>query len=266
MKMPGKKFKTVLIESEGDVTVVTLHRPELHNAFNQEMISELTQAFTQLSKDPKIRVILLTGAGNSFCAGADLHWMKKMARYSAKENVADAKRFHRMLLTIYRCSKPTLALVNGAAIGGGVGLVAAVDMALAHADAVFGFSEVRIGLIPAVISPFVLRKIGEGEAHEYFLTGERFSAMRAHQMGLVQYCGTAEEVREKLEQKISLLSSVAPQAVGESKKLIEKVSQTPLEQVGSFTAKMIAARRASPEGREGMNAFLNKRPPKWIKK
>lgn len=260
-----KNFKNLLLDIHDTVATITLNRPDLHNAFNEVMISELTDVFTGLSKDKKIRVILLTGAGNSFCAGADLVWMKKMARYSKAQNLADAKRLHCMLLTIYRCSKPTLAWVNGAAIGGGVGLVAAVDMAFAVNEASFRFSEVHLGLIPAVISPFVLRKIGEGAAREYFLTGEKFSARRAKQIGLLQDFGTTEEIHAAIEQKINFLCAVAPQAVAECKKLIEKVSETPLDKMGAVTPRLIAARRASAEGKEGMNAFLEKRKPSWAK-
>ncbi len=258
-------FQTLLINQKNNLATVTLNRPELHNAFNEIMIQELTKAFSTLSKDKNTRVIILTGNGESFCAGADLNWMKKMASFTKKENLEDSKRLHKMLETIYRCSKPVIAKVNGSAIGGGVGLVAAADIALAYNTAKFGLSEVRLGLIPAVISPFVIKKIGEANAREYFLTAERFDALKARQMNLVNEVGSPEEIEKKLEEKIKFLLSAGPEALAESKILIEKVSGQPIEKVSAFTSRKIAERRASKEGREGVQAFLEKRNPQWIK-
>src|SRR5262249_50567829 len=162
-------------------------------------ISELHGAISALGQDPSVRVIVLTGAGASFCAGGDLNWMKKTSSYSKKDNIRDAKALHEMLLTIVRCPKPVVAKVNGAALGGGMGLVAACDMALAYKTAMFGLSEVRVGLLPAVISPFVIRKIGEGRFRELTLTAERFSAMQAKEIGLIQHCGDPEAIQELTE-------------------------------------------------------------------
>lgn len=256
-------YQTVLIQQKNQITTVTLNRPELHNAFNEVMIQELTKVFSTLSKDKETRVIILTGNGESFCAGADLNWMKKMANFTKKENLEDSKRLHQMLETIYRCSKPVIAKVNGSAIGGGVGLVAAADIALADENAKFGLSEVRLGLIPAVISPFVIKKIGEANAREYFLTGERFSANQAERMNLVQGIGTKEAIEKKIEEKIKHLLSAGPEAISECKLLIEKVANQPIEKVSSFTSRKIAERRVSKEGQEGIQAFFEKRKPRW---
>lgn len=258
------KYKNILLEAEDGVATVTLNRPEMHNAFNEEMIGELVRAFAELSRDSRVRVVVLTGAGESFCAGADLNWMKKMAGFSKAQNLADAKRLHQMLTSVYRCSKPIIAHVNGAAVGGGTGLLAAVDIAIAEEKALFSFSEVRLGLIPAVISPFVLRKIGEANAREFFLTGERFSAAKAQEMGLIQYHGASDLVREKIKEKIEMLKNGAPGALADSKKLIEKIAGSLLDKAGKFTSKAIADRRASKEGQEGMVAFLTKRKPDWV--
>lgn len=260
----AKSFETLLVERDQGVTTVTLNRPELHNAFNELMIAELSRAFTEFGKDPETRVIVLTGAGESFCAGADLNWMKKVASYSPAQNKADALKLHKMLLAVYRCPKPVIARIEGAVMGGGTGLVAVADMAFASQDALFGFTEVRLGLIPAVISPFVIRKIGEANAREYFLTGERFTSLRAQEMGLIQYQGTPEYVYEKLQDKIKELKKGAPGALADCKKLIEKVAAQTLDKVGVFTSGQIAARRGSKEGKEGMVAFLTKRKPEWM--
>ncbi len=257
-------FKTLVLDQKNNIVTVTLNRPELHNAFNEVMIQELTKAFTLLSKDKNIRIIILTGNGESFCAGADLNWMKKMSSFTKKENLEDSKRLHKMLETIYRCAKPVIAKVNGSAIGGGVGLVAAADIALAYNSAKFGLSEVRLGLIPAVISPFVMKKMGEANAREYFLTAERFDAVKARQMNLVNEVGSPEEIEKKLEEKIKFLLSAGPEALAESKLLIEKVSGQPIEKISTFTSRKIAERRASKEGREGIQAFLEKRKPTWL--
>ncbi len=259
----AKTYSTLLIERDQGVTTITLNRPELHNAFNEAMIAELGAAFQEFGKDEGTRVVLLTGAGESFCAGADLNWMKKVASYTPAQNKADALKLHKMLVAVYRCPKPVLARVNGAAIGGGTGLVAAADMAFSEHGAMFGFSEVRLGLIPAVISPFVVRKIGEANAREYFLTGERFTAVKAQEMGLIQYQGTPDTVYEKIQEKIRHLKQGGPTALADCKALIEKISGQALDKVGTFTAGRIAARRGSKEGKEGMIAFLTKRKPDW---
>ena len=260
----ANSFETLLIERDLGVTTITLNRPELHNAFNETMIAELSRAFAEFGKDDGTRVIVLTGAGESFCAGADLNWMKKVASYRPAQNKADALRLHKMLLQIYRCPRPVIAKINGTVMAGGTGLVAAADMAFADHNVLFGFTEVRLGLIPAVISPFVIRKIGEANAREYFLTGERFTALKAQEMGLIQYQGAPDYVYEKIKDKINELKKGAPTALADCKKLIEKVGGQGLDKIGAFTSGQIAARRGSKEGKEGMIAFLTKRKPDWV--
>lgn len=268
MPLSHKNFglQHLLLELKDGVALVTLNRPEIHNAFNDEMIYELTLVFQELAKAEAVRVVLLNAAGPSFCAGADLNWMKRMADYRFEENQADAKVLHNMLYAVMTCPKPVIAHVQGAALGGGVGLVAACDMAFAHEEALFGLSEVRLGLIPAVISPFVIRKIGETGASEFFLTGERFSAAVARDLGLVQGMGAPEEIRQVIQAKIAALKNCAPEAVAASKQLIREVVSSEWKNVGELTSQRIAERRESKEGREGMTAFLEKRKPNWVVK
>ena len=260
-----KQMKHILLEKKDGLTLVTLNRPELHNAFNETMIGELANLFGELSSDPETRVILLNGAGKSFCAGADLNWMKEMASYTQEENLADAKRLHDMLESIDQCAKPVVAHVHGAALGGGTGLISVCDMVFAHEDSKFGFTEVKLGLIPAVISPFVIRKIGEANAREFFLTGERFSAPVAREMGLIQGVGTPDEIQAVLKEKIKQLKGSAPGAQAAAKELIRGVLAADPKKVGEYTSGQIAERRASAEGKEGMSSFLEKRKPSWLK-
>jgi methylglutaconyl-CoA hydratase len=257
-------YQTLLIDIKDQVATVTLNRPDVHNAFNDILILELIQAFTELGKDPDLRVIVLTGAAPSFCAGGDLNWMKKSASYSREQNIEDAKKLHEMLFTIYRCPKPVIAKVNGATLGGGMGLLAATDIAVAYKTAMFGLSEVRVGLIPAVISPFVIRKIGAARFRELTLTAERLSAMQAKEIGLISQSGDPEQIDEVVEVKIKALKAAGPEALAESKKLVEEVAHLDLDKAAEITARYLAERRASPEGQEGIDAFLNKRKPKWM--
>jgi methylglutaconyl-CoA hydratase len=259
-----QKFQTISLQAQDGVTTLTLNRPEIHNAFDEVMIDELAEAFTDLSRDRGTRVVVLTGAGKSFCSGADLNWMKKTSSYSRKENIADAERFHQMLLAVDTCSKPVIARVNGSALGGGAGLVAATDMAYAVQEAKFGFPEIRLGLVPAVISPFVIRKIGEAKAREYFLTGEIFSSRQAQEMGLIQETGAVEEIEAIITKKIQALRSAGPEGIKACKELIRHVAGKSPEEAGKKTAQWIAELRAGEEGKEGIEAFLNKRKPKWV--
>lgn len=258
-------MKHLLLDKNEGLTLVTLNRPELHNAFNETMIAELKDLFQELESDSDTRVILMNGAGKSFCAGADLNWMKQMAGYSDKENKADALKLHEMLTAIDQCSKPVVAHVHGAVLGGGTGLVSVCDLAFAHEQTVFGFTEVKLGLIPAVISPFVLRKIGETNAREFFLTGEKFSALVAREMGMVQGVGETDELQIVLQGVIKQLMTSAPGAIAACKKLIRDVMSAKPEEVGEITSQRIAERRASDEGKEGMSSFLEKRKPSWVK-
>jgi methylglutaconyl-CoA hydratase len=250
---------------ERGVATVTLNRPDVHNAFSDALISELETAFTSLGSDETVRIIILTGAGKSFSAGADLNWMKNCAAYSEEENVADAMRLSSMLLSIYTCPKPTLAWVNGAAFGGGVGLAAACDIAVTTATNVFCLSEVRLGLTPATISPYVVRAIGERAAHRYFLTGERFDGIEARKIGLIHETGhTPQEANMIIDGLTEHLLAGGPAAQADCKKLISMVSGAPLNvELRTATAKQIAQRRVSSEGQEGLTSFLEKRSPAW---
>jgi methylglutaconyl-CoA hydratase len=239
------------VERDNEVLRVTLARPERLNAFDASLIAELAVAFGDVGD---ARAVVLSGEGPSFCAGADAEWQRASIDLSYDENVEDALRLYRMFETIDSCPAPVVCVVHGFALGGGSGLVACADVAVARPDAVFGFSEVRLGIIPAVISPFVLAKIGAA-ARRYFLTGERFDAEAALRIGLVHE--VTEDAGERVETILEALLAGGPVAVREAKKLIRE------QPAGVETARIAAARRASAEGQEGLRAFLDKRPPTW---
>ncbi len=247
------------------IAIVTLNRPEVHNAFNAELISELTDVFKMIADQPSIRMMILRGEGKSFSAGADLEWMKLAALNSREDNEADAGRLAEMLQTLYEMPQMTLALVQGAAMGGGAGLVAACDVAIPMKEATFRFSEVRLGLTPATISPFVIDAIGPRWARALFVTAESFDAAYAEKIGLVQYVAqSADEMAELEEHLAKLVFAAAPGAIADSKKLVRDVAGRPIDkELGHKTAKRIAARRSSAEGKEGVAAFLEKRRPDW---
>ena len=252
------------IDSRG-VARLTLNRPELRNAFNEELIHQICDAMGRFNNDPNVRVIVITGAGGAFSAGADLNMMKRVAEYSAAENKDDARRLAHMLQSIYHSPKATVALVNGPAMGGGLGLVAACDIAIGANDAFFALTEVRLGLIPAVISPFVTQTIGVRQARRFFLTGERFDAATAEKMGLLHACAPKTAINEVLEGVINDLLLGAPEAQQEAKELIRTVKYQHInEKVLTDVAGRIAKRRASAEGKEGVTAFLEKRKPNWV--
>ncbi len=251
-------------KTSGAIATITLGRPELHNAFNAQMIAELREAFSSFGKNSPVRAIVLRGEGKSFCAGADLHWMRQMVDFSFEQNVADAHTLAAMFRAIQQCPKPVIARVHGAAFGGGVGLVAACDMAFATESATFCLSEVKLGLLPAVISPFVIKKIGEGQARRYFLTAEKFTAAEAHRIGLVSHVLPDEATLDKqIERVVDALCANGPEAIAQSKVLIEQMCRFDWERAVDITTKLIAERRISPEGQEGMKAFLEKRSPSW---
>lgn len=254
------------IERQGPVGLVTMNRPERHNAFDDVLIGQLTEAFRAMEADDGIRVIVLSGAGKSFSAGADLNWMKRMAGFSMDENRRDAMGLAALMRTIAHLRKPTVARVQGAAFGGGVGLVACCDLAVAAASATFSLSEVRLGLIPAVISPYVVAAIGERAARRYFLTGERFEAAEAWRLGLVHEIAAGEgELDEKVGHIVDALLACGPAAQREAKDLIRAVSgRAVTSELIQDTAERIAKIRSSPEGREGVAAFLEKRRAAWI--
>jgi len=253
------------IDSRGCATL-RLNNPDLHNAFDDRLIAELTADLVRLGHDPEVRIVTLASSGKSFSAGADLNWMRKAADYTLEENVHDALAIAELMRTLYELPKPTIALVQGAAIGGGVGLVAACDIAIASTRASFCLSEVKLGIIPAVISPFVLAAIGQRAARRYFLTAERFSADEALHLGLVHQVTAEEELQNAGEQICRTLLKNGPQAISEAKILIRKVCGQPIDaDLSEMTAEWIAAIRATDEAREGLDAFLTKRQPKWFK-
>ena len=269
--MPRKKaastpaFETLDVDVRNNIGLVALNRPELHNAFNETLVAELTTVLQMLDADASVRAVVLTGNGKSFCAGADLNWMKKMAGYGAAENLADAQALALMLRTLNGLSKPTVACVRGAAFGGGVGLVACCDIAVAAHDAIFSLSEAKLGLIPATISPYVIEAIGARQARRYFLTAERFTAAEAFRIGLVHDIVPEPELDVRINELLGDLLVAGPVAQLECKALIRGVAHRPIDaDVIAGTAEHIAAVRASPEGKEGVAAFLGKRPPKWV--
>jgi methylglutaconyl-CoA hydratase len=252
-------------EISGAVATITLNRPALHNAFNDELIADITQAFEELGQDATVRVIVLRATGPSFSAGGDLNWMKRAATYSSEENFRDARAGANMFLTVARCPKPVLARVHGRALGGGCGLVACCDMSVALESVEFGLPEVKIGLLPGIIGPFLIARIGVGNAREYFLTGARFSAQRAHEIGLVQRLASNEASMDAvIDEWISELLTASPTAIAAAKKLIFDISDRPVESVLDTAALSIANARISPEGRLGVEAFLSRTKPPWV--
>lgn len=251
--------------SEGrGVGRITMTRGEIHNAFDDQLIADLTQAFRRMDANPNVEVVVLEAEGKSFSAGADLNWMRRMADYTWEENYKDSQGLAELMHTIYNLSKPTVAVVQGAAFGGGVGLVACCDIVIASERASFCLSEVKLGLIPAVISPYVVKAIGERQAQRYFLTAERFKAPQAQEFGLVHEVVAEEELVAKANEMIAALLSNGPQAVRAAKSLIKAVAEKEINQdILDETAKRIADIRASEQGKEGLNAFLEKRPADW---
>ncbi|MBI4968554.1 MAG: enoyl-CoA hydratase/isomerase family protein [Rhodospirillales bacterium] len=256
---------TIRVERKGKVATVTLNRPDRHNAFDDALIAGLTETLEGIGADPAVRVVVLTGAGKSFSAGADLGWMKRMAGYTFDQNMADARGLARLLSTLDRLPKPTIARVNGPAYGGGVGLVAACDLAIAQPEAAFSLTEVKLGLIPAVISPYVVAAIGPRAARRYTLTAQRFDAETALRLGLVHEVVAADALDDAVSKTVDTLLANGPQAMAAGKALIGTVANRPIDDaVIEDTARRIAECRASPEGREGVSAFLEKRKPAWM--
>ncbi len=256
-------FYNLEINSLG-VATVTLNRPELHNAFNDELIRDLIACFKDLEANSNIRLVILTGAGKSFCAGADLNWMKRMKDYTHEENVKDSQNLAELFTVINNFSRPVIGRVNGSALGGGAGLVACCDYVVAVDTSMMAFTEVRLGLLPAVISPFVIAKIGESHARASFLSGAKISMSRAFIMGLVHSVTTADGLDAEIEKTIADFLLAGPSAAKTAKELIRKVvdSQT-LEETRNMTCEMIAKARVSLEGQEGMSALLEKRKASW---
>jgi methylglutaconyl-CoA hydratase len=250
-----------VIEKEKGVKEVWLNRPELHNAFNAELIEEMISTFESFKDE---RLIVLSGRGTSFCAGADLNWMKAMKNYSKEENFSDAKKLAKMFATINACDVPVIGRINGHALGGGVGLVSVCDFVIANQEATMGFTEVKLGLIPAVISPYCVAKIGESNARAWMISGEKFSMEEAKNMGLVHEVCTQNELDLKVENYKRKFLSAGPEAAKEAKRLIRGVMKD-LKNSEDFTCGMISERRISAEGQEGMRALLEKDKPNWMK-
>jgi methylglutaconyl-CoA hydratase len=257
------EFQTIDLRIEGRVAWVALDRPEVRNAFNEVMIAELIQVLDRVEKDDSVRVLVLTGKGKAFCAGADLNWMKKMKNFTVEENFRDALQLAQLMFNLYSLPKPTIAAVNGASIGGSNGLVAACDMAIASHRAEFSLSEVKIGLVPACIGPYLLKKIGEAACRELFLSGERISADQAGHLGLVNDVVTHVNLIARVREKAAQLLTSGPHALAVSKELLAGISEMSLSEAKEHTARVIAELRAGDEAQEGMAAFLEKRKPEW---
>jgi len=255
--------RTEIIDGIG---YITMNRPEVHNAFHADMIRQLNQAFVEMGANDLVRAVVLKGNGKSFCAGGDLNWMRASADYSYDENVADAMELGWLFKTINTLPKTTIAMVHGNAFGGGVGLTASCDIAIAASDTKFCLSEVRIGLIPSVIAPYVLTAIGERQGRRYFMTAEQFSGDKAREIGLVHEAVAADDLEHEVGKIITSLKQGAPGAQAMGKELIQEISQKEIDDdVVRHTAKRIAEARARDEGKEGLSAFLNKEEPSWRK-
>jgi len=254
-------MKTLNVEQRDGITWVTLNRPEVRNAFNDVMIGELAETIGNLSIDT--RTVVLAGNGKVFCAGADIEWMRSSRNHTPEQNIAGARRMSEMLGAIDTARCPVIARVHGAALGGGVGLISCCDIVIAEPSCKLGFTEVRLGLLPAVISPFALRKIGENNARRYFLTGEVFDAKRGMQLGLVHEVVALDELDATVEKLCQAIVANGPKAVVAAKELIREVRDQTPDEARDYTSQRIATLRALPEGQEGLNAFLEKRKPSW---
>jgi len=253
------------ITNQGAIRTLTLCRPDVRNAFNDEVIAELKTAFIEAGQAADVRCVVLAAEGPAFCAGADLNWMRRMADYTRDENLADAGQLAAMLRAIYECPKPTIARVQGDVFAGGVGLVAACDMAVSVDSATYCLSEVKLGLIPATISPYVIRAMGARASHRYFLTAERFSAAEAHRVGLVHEVVAADALDAKVAELTTALVSASPNAVRACKRLVHDVAEREIDDaLVAHTVAGIADIRSSAEGKEGVQSFLQKRKPNWL--
>ncbi|URX62152.1 enoyl-CoA hydratase/isomerase family protein [Luteibacter anthropi] len=261
-------MSAVELSRSGHVARLTMNRPEVHNAFDDALIADLTAAIDELDRDPDVRAVVLTGAGASFSAGADLNWMRGMAQASEDDNRADSQRLARLMRRLQFLSKPTIARVNGAAFGGGVGLVACCDIAIAAEGAKFALSEVKLGLVPAVISPYVIGAIGLRQARRLFITGEIFAAAQALAIGLVHETVPADELDGAVDRLVALLGKGGPVAQAEAKRLalgMGGMTEAGMESIDADNAALIARLRVSAEGQDGLSAFLDKAQPTWLR-
>ncbi|MBL7033301.1 MAG: enoyl-CoA hydratase/isomerase family protein [Candidatus Delongbacteria bacterium] len=262
----SNNFETITYQREGSVARIYLNRPELHNAFNDIMIAELTPLLEGVAADRSLRVVVLGANGRSFCAGADLNWMKRQKDYSFEQNKEDASALADLMYRLFTMPQPVIGRVQGATIGGGTGLASACDIVIASTRARFSLSEVKIGLVPACISPYVIRRLGPGLAGEYFLTGERLTASKALAAGLINEVVEETELDASVERRIEQLITSGPEALNVSKELVRNVPGMSFDAVKDYTAEVIARLRISDEGQEGMNAFFEKRKPGWCSK
>ena len=260
-----KTYQTIELEVINEVGTVWLNRPDIHNAFNEVMIAELIEVFEDINDREDIRIVVLRGKGKSFCAGADLNWMRNVAQYSYEENYKESLNLSLCFYNIYTCAKPTIAIVHGAAIGGANGLLAACDFAYADENTTFSLSEVKIGIVPACISPYVTKRVGEYGSKELMLTGKRFNGPEAEHHKLVNKSLSSSDLDVFVNDVIGLLKTSGPKAMTHCKNLLYDISnKLSLQDAIEYTAKMIAEIRASQEGQEGMAAFLEKRKPNWV--
>ena len=258
------EFQTITTTLSQRVARLTMSRPEVRNAFDERMIAEIHQAIDELSKRDDVRVIVVTGEGTAFSAGADIDWMRRLGQADFQENYEDALCLARMLDALAHCPKPTIARVNGPTIGGGTGLAAACDIAVAAPKAFFSFSEVKIGLVPACIAPHVLRKVRQGTARELFISGRRIYADEAARYGLVNFVADEGRLDQEVEALLERLLTSGPNAIDAAKRLVRDVPEQTREEYIDYTARMIAELRTSPEGQEGTKAFLEKRKARWV--
>ena len=260
-----QNYRTLVVAFTHDDAIVhiELNRPEIRNAFDDVLIAELSNVFDRIAQLQTVRAVVLSGRGRAFCAGADMHWMRRMKDFNRDENYQDARHLSQMLEKLYTLPVPTIAKVNGAAIGGGVGLVAACDIVVADHQAIFSLSEVRLGLVPACISPYLIARINPGTLRGYFLTGRRFDAVEAKAIGLVNDVASTQELDAVVAAVATNILACGPQALTMAKKLLETIPGMPAKQYLDYTAQLIADLRISSEGQEGLSAFLEKRVPHW---
>jgi methylglutaconyl-CoA hydratase len=256
-------YETLVLTKKDDITTVALNRPEVHNAMNEALINELTHCFQHLSVDDSVTTVVLTGNGKSFCAGADLSWMKKMVAYTMEENKKDSRLLLEMYETIHSCPKPVIGRINGAAFGGGIGLLAVCDITITTPETVFAFSEAKLGIIPAVISTFVAPRMTPATMRRLFITAERFDAMVAQRNGLIDLIVPMEKLDETISSCIEQVRSSGPKAIGEIKNLLYQLQKMDIKDYKEYTVEKISELRVSEEGQEGIKSFLEKRKPRW---
>jgi methylglutaconyl-CoA hydratase len=256
-------MSSIITERDGPVLRVTLNRPEVRNAFDEEVIAAISSLAATAAQDNHLRAVVISGSGKAFCAGADIAWMAKSIAYSQQENLSDAEDLARMLERLDTLPVPVIGRIQGAALGGGVGIAAVCDIAIAAHDAVFALSEVKLGILPAVVAPYVVRKIGVSAARELFLTGSRFGAARAREIGLVHEVVPAAELDDAVTRRLAEIMTAGPRAIATAKALIRQIAGVHPTDVIGLTTNTIAAQRVSNEGQEGLRAFLEKRKPNW---